>query len=216
MDWFAPRSRCRKPPFLPWILSVGPEYVQPFVGGPVTMSLALHRLCKPRLLVFLKSLLGLTALVLGFSFCLTATHAWPRTRPTTRPRRRAEEGRGERDSAAGRNRSDDRRRSGDEGHLLPRHQGPGERSRDSFARVQQRQGQPEGLLPGAGVGPLLAGEARLRRHRARPPRLRRQPQDQDQRQSHRRSQGQKGATGETRGEDDARPPGREGLPLEEE
>ena len=39
------------------------------------MSLAPQRLCKPRLLIYSKSLLGLTALVLGLSFCLSATHA---------------------------------------------------------------------------------------------------------------------------------------------
>ena len=38
--------------------------------GPVAMSLGPHRPCKPRLLVFSKSLLGWMALVLGFSFCL--------------------------------------------------------------------------------------------------------------------------------------------------
>lgn len=39
------------------------------------MSIVPHRLCKPRLLVFSKSLLGLTALVLGFSLCLISRHA---------------------------------------------------------------------------------------------------------------------------------------------
>ena len=38
----------------------------------------------------------------------------------------------------------DRRRPADEGHLLPRHQGPGEHSRDSSARVQQQEGNTAG------------------------------------------------------------------------
>jgi pimeloyl-ACP methyl ester carboxylesterase len=54
------------------------------------MSLDPHRPCQPRPLVFLKSLLGLTALVLGFSVCLSSTPAWAQDKAEDKTEKKAE------------------------------------------------------------------------------------------------------------------------------
>ena len=55
------------------------------------MSLGPHRPCKPRLLVFSKSLLGWMALVLGFSVCLNSTHAWAQDKTEKKTEKKADE-----------------------------------------------------------------------------------------------------------------------------
>jgi len=173
-------GRNRKRPFPPPGSRLSRLNVLALCGSPVAMSSRSASALQAAPVVFSKFVLGWLALVWGFSFGLDSSHAAAPDKPERRPMRRATKRKipppEEIDLA-----TDDGLQM--KATLLSGHQGPGEHSRGPVATgsaARTARPQPQGLHPGTGVGSVLAGEARLRRRRARPPRPRREHPDQEE------------------------------------